>query len=88
MTSCNIVPAFFLLLFTHMSFSCLFLILSLDLSGSWANLLARVWKSGLDGSRSTGRWLLYIEMCFFIVVYLRCIVLQGDETKDEMLIKV
>ena len=35
-----------------------------------------VWKSGLEGSRSTTRCLLYIEMFFFTVVYFRIIVLQ------------
>ena len=36
-----------------------------------------VWKSGLEGSRSTTRCALYIEMFFFTVVYLRIMVLQS-----------
>jgi hypothetical protein len=51
-------------------------ILSSDRLGSYWYMVEMVWKSGLEWSRSTTRCLLYVEMCFFMVVYLRCTVLK------------
>ena len=42
-----------------------------------------VWKSGLEGSRSTTRCRLYIEMFFFTVVYFRIIVLQNETVRKR-----
>ena len=42
-----------------------------------------VWKSGLEGSRSTTRCRLYIEMFFFTVVYFRIIVLHNENVRKR-----